>query len=91
MDVQEVLGGESGATKAAGKSHRPVILSPGVGVVGALVNAQLGSILWAIVDKYLLVLQDVLGGPINNHRLPHSFHSQQGQRQDFKGFALCPI
>merc|ERR1719234_1467443 len=60
VDVHEVLGGEGGTTEAAGKSHRPVILSPGVGVVGALINAQLGSVLWAIVDEDLLVLQDVL-------------------------------
>ena len=81
MDVKEVLGGEGGATEAAGKSHRPVILCPGVGVIGALVNAQLGSILWAIVDEDLLVLQDVLGSPKNNHAFPKSFIWQQGQYQ----------
>ena len=81
-----MLGGESGATEAAGNCHRPVILSPGVGVKGALVNAQLGSILWPIVDKDFLVLQDILGSPTNNHGLPQSFNCQQGQHQDFKGF-----
>jgi len=41
-----------------------VVLRPGVGVVGAWVDAQLGGVLWTIVDEHLLELQNVLDGPV---------------------------
>ena len=66
MDLKKKLGGECSPTGVARNGHSLVILRPGVGVVGALVNAQLSCILWPIVYKNLLVPQDVLGSPANN-------------------------
>ena len=40
-----------------------MILRAGEGVVGALVDAQLSSILGAIVDENFLVAQDIFGRP----------------------------
>ena len=40
-----------------------MVLRAGEGVVGALVDAQLCSILGAIVDEDFLVAQDILGSP----------------------------
>ena len=51
VDVKKVLGGECCATEAARNSHSPVVLRPAVGVVGALINAQLSSIFWSKIKK----------------------------------------
>ena len=40
-----------------------MVLRAGEGVVGALVDAQLSSILGAIVDENFLVAQDIFGRP----------------------------
>ena len=53
-------------TGRAGNRHSLVILRPGVGVIGAWIDAQFGCILWAIVNKNLLVLQNVLDCPTND-------------------------
>ena len=41
-----------------------MVLRAGEGVIGALVDAQLSSILGAVVDKDFLVAQDILDSPI---------------------------
>ena len=66
MVVQEILRREGLVTGRAGNRHSLVVLRPGVGVIGAWIDAQFGGILWAIVDKHLLMLQNVLDGPTND-------------------------
>ena len=63
MLVQEMLRGEGCGAEWAGKCSSLVVLGPGVGVVGAWIDAQLGGVLWTIVDEHLLELQNVLDGP----------------------------
>jgi len=75
--IKKVLGGKGCAAGAARNGHSLVILRPCVGVVGALVNAQLGSILWTIVYKHLLVTQDVLGSPVEDIALILTAHQAE--------------
>ena len=63
MLVHVMLRGEGRGAEWAGKCNSLVVLRPGVGVVGAWVDAQLGGVLWTIVDEHLLELQHVLDGP----------------------------
>ena len=74
VENQEMLGGKGCVTTWTRDCLGLVILRPGVGVVGALVNAQLSCILWTIVHKYLLVLENVLGGPSNDHGFIRNIH-----------------
>jgi len=64
MNVEELLGGEGCNAEWAGKCNSLMVLGPGIGVVGAWIDAQLGSVLWTIVDEHLLELQNVLNGPV---------------------------
>ena len=66
MDVKEVLRREGQVTGGAGNRLCLVVLRPGVGVVGAWIDAQFSSILWAVVNKNLLMLQNVLDSPTND-------------------------
>jgi len=86
VDIKKVLGGKGSVTGAARNSHCRVVLRSGVGVVGALVNAQLSSILWPIVYKNLLVPQDVLGSPVVNIALILAAHQAE---VSLLGWVVC--
>ena len=63
VEIQEGLGGKGGTTSGTQDRLGLVVLGPGVGGKGAWVDAKFCSILWAIVDEHLTMLQNVLGSP----------------------------
>ena len=63
VEIQEVLRGEGGFTGWTRDCLSRVVLRPGVGGKGAWVDAKFCSILWAIGDEHLTMLENVLGGP----------------------------
>ena len=63
MYIQKLLRRKGSATRGAGNCDSLVVLRSRVGVVGAWINPQLGSVLRSIVHKHLLELQDIFDGP----------------------------
>ena len=63
VGIEEMLRREGSVAERARNCDSLVVLRPGVGVEGAWINAQLGGVLWAIVDEDFLVRQDVLDSP----------------------------